>query len=85
MEVVESIREVLGAAEAVRSDVIGGVANDGTEARARVVNIEDEEADMDCCIAASDGRLRRASRFKERAVVDAMVAMFMPMLGFVLM
>ena len=48
------------------SDVIGGTANDETEARAQVGKIVQDDDDRDCCAAASDGRLRRASRFRER-------------------
>lgn len=50
----------------VGNDAIDGVTNDGMEAA--------KAGNTDCWAAANDGRLRRASRFRERAVVDAMAA-----------
>lgn len=65
----------------VGSDAVGGMANDGMEARMPVDKIKGELDDMDCCAATSDGRLRRANRFRERAVVDAMVTVFCFQIG----
>ena len=59
--------------EEAGTDVIG--ENAGIDARATLVdtNAADEDENTDCCAAASDGRLRKASRLRERAVLDAMV------------
>lgn len=59
-------------AGAFESDVIGETMNDGIRA-AEDGSIDDDAVNSDCCAAANDGRLRRAMRLRERAVVDAMV------------